>query len=174
MANMHRGPQASRQDDDKGNVSYMGRPNRPPWLELEKQIAVERKYKVYPNRAAAVLWMFRASANGLIDSKIAEMIPTRFHPWAKGLEPRTIGTILENREVLGENQRYKMINGERKPAGKPQQNVFPPIVEPDLFDRVQKARSLPRTGDLANLFAALARCENCNQLMKYRTRVRTH
>jgi recombinase len=169
MADPHGRPQDPRQGEDKGNGPDMGRPHLPPWLKLTKKTPPERIYEISHNRAAAVLWMFLASANGLVDSKIAEMMPKRFK-WSKKWEPRDIAKILKDRAVMGENQRYKMIDGKRRPVGKPEKNLFPSIVQLHLFDRVQKARSLPRTGDLANLFAASAKCECCDQPMKHRSK----
>jgi hypothetical protein len=95
------------------------------------------------------------------------MMPERFATWAKNLEPRAIAKILTDPAVTGESQRYKTINGKRVPL---EPNFFPSIVSTELFNRVQKARSLPHTGDLANLFAGLAQCECCDQPMKYRTK----
>ena len=156
-------------DEKPRSFPTMGRPNRPAWIKQQSQASAEPKDEICPNRAAAVLWMFQASANGLIDLKIAELMPEHFHPWAKNMSLWTIRRILKDRAVLGEYQRYRMIDGQRRPAGQPEQNRFPRIVPTELFDRVQKARSLPRTGDLANLFADVGKCENCHQPMKRKT-----
>jgi hypothetical protein len=94
--------------------SKMSKGGRPPWL-FQKKPDPERHYDTKPNIAAAVLWMFRASANGLSDQQIAKTIPSRFRApkWAG----RSIANILTDPTVKGR------------------------VVDDTLFQQVQAARA---------------------------------
>jgi hypothetical protein len=138
-------------------MSKGGRRQCPCWLRSD------RNYEIIPNAAAAVLWMFRASDNGLSIRQIAENMPKRFRSWAS----RTRTILTDPRVMGGYLTPYK--KGHDSQAGDPR--TIPCIVDTVLFARVQEARKnrehgRPR-GDF-DLYATVAKCEGCGQQMRSR------
>jgi hypothetical protein len=126
------------------------RGRRSPWFKLKKQGRVEEGDELLPERAAAVLWMFTASASGMGDYDVAAKIPKRFQKsWSGGKwTERAVAKILTNRSLRDGN-----------------------IIARELFDSVQekrKKRARGRKGNYANVFAAVSRCECCEHSMKLR------
>ncbi len=136
---------------------------RPPRAWLKPNTLTEVPYEICPERAAAVLWMFVASASGLSDVKIAERIPKRFEPWSQSGKWNRVAIkrVLTDRTVRG---------------GKIAGRLFPPIVEPRLFEEAEEARKERRRiargrkdRNLINVFSGLIKCECCEQPMRYRS-----
>jgi hypothetical protein len=128
------------------------RGRRPPWFKLKKQSRVEKGDELLPERAAAVLWMFMASASGMGAYDVAAKIPKRFRQsWSSGeWTDRAVAKILTNRDARGV------------------------IVDRDMFDGVQKkraSRARGRKANYENVFASVSRCECCEQSMKLRADV---
>ena len=85
-----------------------------------------------------------------------------------------ITKILTNRAVVGEFQPHRKTDGGRVADGPVAEHYFPRVIEPELFDRVQYARRMRKTGaagrkgnTVSNLFSSLALCGYCKSKMTY-------
>jgi hypothetical protein len=141
-----------------------GRPERPAWLPGKKS-SHDQDYEIDPNRAAAVLWMFRASENGLSDEQIAASMPPRYKCWSPEWAPRSIAKILTDSRSKGAE--LSLPSGDFV--------KIPGVVDDALFASVQEARGARQhgvgqraDGDFC-LHLRVAKCECCEQEMKDRT-----
>lgn len=109
--------------------------------------------------------------------------PGIWKPDKKDRRKKTVGwresyiqKILRNREVIGEYQPHKVVDGKRVPVGDPIPDYFPPVIDEDLFYQVQavlKANAEKngnaggRTGKANNLFTHVVRCGLCGYPMHF-------
>jgi len=162
-----------KQESIKGGRKYSGKV--PSWLELAED---KMSFGFVPDQVEAVKLMFNMRAKGASFGKIeAELNKQGFKPVKKKKETRwyeaTVARILKYRQVIGEQQVHEMqtIDGKKKrvPIGDPIKNYYPPIIEEDLFYKVQASFREKRTGRIAqfkNLFSYLTKCE-CGSSRSY-------
>jgi hypothetical protein len=87
-----------------------------------------------------------------------------------------VGALLSRRDVLGEFQPCKRVNGRSVPEGEAIPDYYPAVVDLDLFMRsraMQSQRTVTTAGGrkgarYQNLFAGLVRCEHCHSIMHIR------
>lgn len=148
----------------------------PAWLEL----APDRSgYIPIPDRVEVVRQIFRDSANGIGNYKIAIRLNQSKTPTfndSDGWHQSYIAKILANRAVLGEFQPAVRRENKRVIEGEPIRDYFPPIIDEELFYRARHAKSqreyhgkgAGRKGvRFSNLFSGLATCAYCGASMKY-------
>ena len=143
---------------------------------------------------AEVRWIKRAFELALQpdmgENKIADQLHSEgfrsSHPQTKGkkLDGRTIGKWLTNRQVIGEWQATKpkldefgnRLGKQYEPFGEPL-SVFPVVIDPKDFQRVQHLRQARRTnagavvsrgGQMHSLFQDMQFCAQCGGYMRCR------
>lgn len=142
----------------------------PAWLKLK---ADKSGFELRADRAKLIKEIFELRKSGKGKLQIQRILNERkVVPWnlakrkANRGNPRFwhfgyIGRILENRQVIGEFQAYRVVNGKRVPSGDPIPHYFPQAIEPELFYAVNGARKLVpgRPSKLEkNLFSGVAFC----------------
>jgi DNA invertase Pin-like site-specific DNA recombinase len=104
------------------------------------------KLQPVPERVEAIRLMFSWADKGSGDTRILQLLGEhRIAPWGKGLWTRDyVRALLTDRRLLGEYQpsvkRKIETGGNRKKSGEPIAGYFPPVIDPALFARVNKAR----------------------------------
>ncbi|MGA3116967.1 MAG: recombinase family protein [Syntrophobacteraceae bacterium] len=162
----------------------------PAWLVLHQD---KTYYEELEERVAIIqrIYRERLSAKGIQritrdlnqDPTIAwkPKSPRKANKGQEGWWPSYVTKILHNREVLGEYQLYKKVNGKRQPIGPPIRNYFPAIITEEDFYRVQeqfksnKVQSADgrfigqggQVGPVSNLFTHIARCGYCGSTLQY-------
>jgi DNA invertase Pin-like site-specific DNA recombinase len=119
------------------------------------RITADRKgWVVLEDKAAMARRAFELADSGLGVSLIAGVLNAE-HPegmTGRGWQHGTVHDLLRSRAVLGEYQPHvgtcakKGRKKTRRPAGEPVQGYFPAIVDEKLFDRVQEALTMRKTG----------------------------
>lgn len=142
----------------------------PYWLKLSKN----RKYFIVIRGCAeAIKHIYEMKLSGMGNGRIEKEMNRKVGVWQpiNGWRVSYITKLLHNnRALIGEYQPHKMIAGKRTPTGVPIKNYFPPILDEDLFYRVQglirrnhetKGNAGGRVGKALNLFTHLATCHKC-------------
>jgi DNA invertase Pin-like site-specific DNA recombinase len=170
---------------DAENLKPMG-DNAPRWLAyVENEKTEEGRYEAITERKDLINRIFKLSLDGHGHGSITAMlnkegIPPFRRPGkdTKDNKRSTWGTtsvarLLGNRAVLGEYQPYSTGGSleKRTKAGQSVPNYYPPIVELDLFNRVQDAiesRRIHKTKKQSkhfNLWAGIGICAGCGAAM---------
>ena len=153
----------------------------PAWLRLSDD---KRHFDIIPERAVVLPMIFQMKADGIGLESIARRLngldgwkPKGPRNPAGGWRKSYVEKILHSRAVVGEFQPHKMKDGKRLPDGEPIADYFPPVVDRELFNRIQaifaRRAALPGhaggvNGRVANLFGhGLARCALCDATMVY-------
>jgi DNA invertase Pin-like site-specific DNA recombinase len=146
----------------------------PAWLKLT---ADRLTFEVISERAALINRIFNLAADGVGHHRIAKILNEESTPtWGRGKfwQSSYIMKLLTNRSVLGEFQPHqKPKGGKRIHVGECIEDYFPPIIAPELFQKVhggQKARRNKggRVGkQISNLFTHLAKCGYCEAPMQF-------
>lgn len=160
----------------------------PMWLELspDRKKFIPRK-EVVP----VIKQIFEMKLNGKGSDRIARELNqrnvwkpkkgTKINPKQPAWNTSTIDLLLHNnRKLIGELQlhRYERVDGKRVniPDGEVIADYYPPIIDKDIFNRVQEMmRANSKNdgrgggrGDLVNnLFGHLAYCSTCGSPMRY-------
>jgi len=169
---------------DKRSEALKGKPLTritPLWIRLNGS----GEMTMIPKLCKAVELMFRKKLAGKGTATIARELnddpdisppPVRKRNesgvWCKP----TINRILRNREVIGEYQPCKLVNGRRQPEGEVIKGYFPAAIDEELFYSVQeyirrnrerRGYSGGRTGKCNNLFTHIVKCGLCGAPMHY-------
>jgi DNA invertase Pin-like site-specific DNA recombinase len=145
----------------------------PAWLSLDKS---SDAFIINQERVEIIKRIFKLCSNGYGSHKIATMFnQERIETFgiSSGWQISTIKKILNNRELIGEYQPHKLINGKRVPVGKPIPNYFPRIIDDDLFlsanvslqSRKNKGGRVGKS--ISNLFTHIAKCGYCGGPIVY-------
>ncbi len=141
----------------------------PAWLER-----VEGKFKFKPGAAETIRLMFQLKLDGYGKTRIESAL-NESAPWKRpnGWRASYIQKILKSRATIGEFQPHRIVDGVRKPIGKPIDDYFPPVVDPNTFDAVQKAFERNKgkggkTGSGTNVFQNLVKCPYCGGSFVFR------
>lgn len=151
----------------------------PGWIDAER---ISRDHIIFTlnGHAATVRRIFELSASGLGRQAITRLLNAEGIATIKGGErgwsDTYIGKLLSRRDVLGEFQPHKRVDGQSIPEGEPIPNYYPAVVDADLFQRsaaMQTQRTTTKAGGqkglrLQNLFSGLVRCEHCHGIMHVR------
>lgn len=151
----------------------------PGWIDAER---ISRDHIIFTlnGHACTVRRIFELSANGLGRLAIARLLNAENVPTVMGGEAgwgaSFVGGLLSRRDVLGEFQPCKRVNGRSVPEGEAISNYYPAVVDFDLFMRsraMQSQRTVTTGGGrkgarYQNLFAGLVRCEHCHSIMHVR------
>ena len=146
----------------------------PAWLRLNKD---EGKFEIIPNRAKIIKEIFHLTLKGVGQHKIAETFNKRGEEtfgrstfWHRSY----IKKVIENPAVIGTYPPHVMqhIDGNRiKIPQEPIANYYPPIVDIEVFERVQSTNttrtppSKGKRGAIQNVLASLAKCPLCDSTM---------
>ena len=143
----------------------------PAWIRLDP---TTRKYDVIPAHAQTVRLIFQWTADGQGKTAVTRRLHReRVKPIGRvaSWHPSYVEKLLQSRAVLGEFQPHRLVvdpeTGARRrvPEGDAIPGMFPQIVSPALFLKVQRGRQqrrIPagRRGEkVSNLFTGLLRCE---------------
>jgi len=177
----------NKREDARQNKLKMSR-GCPMWLELSQD---RKKFIPRIEAVSVIKQIFEMKLAGKGAEKIARELNqmnvwkpkkgTKKTPKPSAWNTSTINLILRNnRKLIGELQlhRYTKVNGKRIniPDGEPILNYYPPVIDLELFNQVQKmisdnAKKDGRgggRGDLANnLFSHMAVCARCGSTMQY-------
>ena len=111
----------------------------PAWLKLNSD---KKGYTVIKDRALTIKRIFDEAASGLGIFAITRRLNEKNVPHfgkSSGWRMSYIAIILRNRAVLGEFRPHKYVNGKRVPEdAEPIKGYYPPIVDEQTFDRVQR------------------------------------
>jgi DNA invertase Pin-like site-specific DNA recombinase len=119
------------------------------------RITADRKgWTVLEDKAALVRRAFELADEGLGVSRIAGVLHGTCPKGltGRGWQPGYVRDLLRSRSVLGEYQPHvgtcakRGRKSTRRPAGEPVKNYFPAIIDEKLFDRVQEALTMRKTG----------------------------
>jgi DNA invertase Pin-like site-specific DNA recombinase len=153
----------------------------PAWLRLSED---KKTFKILPEVAQVVNLIFQMKLAGKGSETIVRTLNTEKSIWKPVSKRNPVGgwrksyieKILRTRAVLGEYQPHKKIEGKRVPEGEVIQGYFPPIVDDELFNRVQagiqnnreiSGNAGGKTGVVNNLFGYIARCGYCGAPMAH-------
>jgi len=150
----------------------------PAWLTLNKD---KKGFTVNHERANIIRHIFELKVSGIGVCSIVKKLNRTPDIWKPALSKRTRGEgwrdsyikkILNNPAVIGEFQPHKLIEGKRKPTGFPLSSYYPPIIDKELFFRVQEQfkknfKKGGRTGKINNLFGHIAKCGYCGAPMAF-------
>lgn len=129
----------------------------PVWLTTEGQV-IERI-------AEHVRMAFELYVSGVGKNTISNRLRATGVPELATCSGPTITGWLSNRSVLGHWQMWTYDGKTRKPSGEEIQNVYPPIIEPDLFYRAQlhaeKMKTVKPTKTAKHLLVGLVKCGHC-------------
>lgn len=156
--------------------------NAPMWLAyVEGDKAGEASYRLIPDRVAVVRRIFKLSVEGYGHSSITSMLNQEgvkpFRRPGKDTKDNkrstwgvtSVARLLGNRSVLGEYQPWSVAGSltKRTKSGPAVPGYYPPIVELDLFNRVQDAIESRRIHGAKkqtkhfNLWAGIGVCAGC-------------
>jgi DNA invertase Pin-like site-specific DNA recombinase len=147
----------------------------PSWLRLIKKSNGKREYETIQERADIVRRIYLDTVAGLGAVQITGRLNeghysedgtrTPAFRGKDGWHPSSVKKILSNLSVLGFYQPHHRVDGKRVGHGEPIE-LYPPIIEPELFWRARKAIEERRTGaagrkgkGYANLFTGLGFCD---------------
>lgn len=152
----------------------------PAWLKLSDD---RKSFIVLPEVAQAVNRIFQMKLEGKGSETIVRALneeqgwkPNGKRNPAGGWRKSYVEKILRSRAVIGEYQPHRKTGGKRIPEGDPIPAYFPPIMDKDLFDRVQAAiqhnrgtcgNAGGRNGPVNNLFGYIAKCAHCGGSMAH-------
>jgi DNA invertase Pin-like site-specific DNA recombinase len=146
----------------------------PAWLRLSDD---RERYVEIPEAVAVVRRVFQMASEGIGSSVIVstlnrEGVPAlrSGRPWAKS----SIDKILTQRTVLGEYQPMTKVSGRRVSVGDPIKGYYPAIIDPELFESVQRGRQSRRIRgagrkgrSFTNLLTGIAKCGLCGAALHY-------
>jgi DNA invertase Pin-like site-specific DNA recombinase len=153
----------------------------PSWLQLSDD---KKSFIVLPEIAQTIKQIFEMKLQGkgtwAIERELNQLdiwkpLPTKRNK-AGGWRKSYIDKILRNPAVHGEYQPHRKVNNERIPDGEPIKDYYPPIVDKDLFNRVQEiirhnqeinGNNGGRNGTISNLFGYIAICPKCKGPMAF-------
>jgi DNA invertase Pin-like site-specific DNA recombinase len=145
---------------------------RPSWLSWDER----RNTFIENENAAAVRFIFEATAEGMGQRKLLGELQKKFKPygkiqrWDEALEKRVavsrswntsyINKVLNDRAVLGERQSKTEVDGNRVAVGNAIKDYYPAVIDEDLWYRAQaaKAANLKKkgpNGKFVNLFTGI-------------------
>lgn len=148
--------------------------NCPAWLRPSKNGI---GFDEIPERVAVVRKIFSYADAGIGSYAIARILNeaniATFHS-RNGWYTSYVTKILTSRAVLGELQPHRKIRSTRVPEGPVIEGYYPPIIELELFERVQFARTTRKTTSagrkglaVTNLFTSTMRCGYCGSKLVY-------
>ena len=154
----------------------------PAWIRLSED---RKRFIIIPEAAKTIERIFHMKLEGRGTGAIERELnadpsvwqppkrgPKRTGGWRKSY----IAKILKNRAVIGEFQPHKKTGRRREPVGDPIPNYYPPIIDEELFYRVQarikenaqkSGRGGGRTGKAKNLFTHVVKCGLCGYPMHF-------
>jgi DNA invertase Pin-like site-specific DNA recombinase len=161
----------------------------PSWIELSED---GQKYKLNKPVCQAIEQIYKLRLEGNGTSKIEGLMNEDLNFWKRppyqtkdgneksgGWRKSFINKLLyNNRELIGEYQPHKKVNGKRVPVGDPIPNYYPKAISEKLYYEVQEAinknSKAPGNGGGGgkndkgrNLFPYIARCGICGASMRY-------
>jgi len=150
----------------------------PAWLELSED---KTKFIVIENRVNIIRQIFEMKVGGWGVYSIVHELNKTPDMWKPAMNERKRGEgwsesyvkkILKYRAVIGEHQPHQLTKGKLKPIGAPILDYFPPIIDKELFYRVQEqfrqnTNKGGRTGKINNLFSYIAKCGYCGSPMAF-------
>jgi DNA invertase Pin-like site-specific DNA recombinase len=151
----------------------------PAWLQLSED---KRYFIVIEDRRKVIRRIFDMKLSGKGVKAIVRELNGIPDIWklgsrdkrheSEGWRESYVTEILRSRAVIGEFQPRKLVKGQRKPIGDPIPDYFPPVIEKDVFYRVQEQireniGKGGRTGKVSNLFGHLAKCGYCGGSMAF-------
>jgi DNA invertase Pin-like site-specific DNA recombinase len=171
-----------------GEIKLTGRV--PFWINYDK---AEKKFTKNDEAVKAIKLIFQKKLDGKGEKKIThelniapsdvvwKPLPRKFkidqtRGTRGGWEQTTVTKLLRNRQLLGEYEPCKMVDGRRKPNGVMIPNYFPKVIDADLFNRVQnllderskvKGNTGGKTGKANNVFAHIVKCGFCGNPMHF-------
>jgi uncharacterized protein YoaH (UPF0181 family) len=144
----------------------------PAWIDAVRH--ERNRYSFTLNHhAATVRTIFEFAAQGLGSTAIAKALNTQKIPAFKssnGWYQSVIKALLVRRDVVGEFQPHRLVDGRRVADGDPIAEYFPQAIDKELFLRVQTVRKLSgnpgRKGKaFGNLMTGLCSCAHCGGSM---------
>ena len=146
----------------------------PAWLRLSSD---RTHFEPIPQRAASIRSIFEEAAAGIGILKISRRLNHNNVPVmgkSKGWHPSYVAKILSNPAVIGEYQPCQVIGGKRTPIGDPIPNYYPPVIENELYYRVQQSKKDRRINGrgrkglfFTNIFSGIATCIYCHRPMVF-------
>lgn len=170
----------------KGEIKLTGRV--PFWIEYK-----DGKFEPKKEAVKAITLIFQKKLDGKGEKKIThelniapsdvvwKPLPRKFkidptRGTRGGWEQTTITKLLRNRQLLGEFEPCKMVDGKRKGLEIIIPNYFPKVIDEKLFNRVQhllderskvEGYTGGKTGKAYNVFAHIVKCGFCGNPMHY-------
>jgi len=153
----------------------------PSWLSLENN----NTPKIIPEALEAISLIFELKLKdfgvgrivGILNERKLWSPPPRRNPKTTGWRISYVHKLLKSRELLGEYQPHRHIEGEngrrkREPDGEPILNYYPIAITPEVFYSVQEKLKKNRgkggrNGKVSNLFTHLVKCAYCGGPMRY-------
>ena len=146
----------------------------PLWLKPNKELS---SFETIPERVKIVERIFDDASNGQGSGYITRALNRDNIPpfgRSKGWQESYVTKILKNRSVLGEYQPNRKVDGKRTPIGDVIKDYYPPIIEENMFLKVQADRKLRRVSGAGrkgkkqrNLFTHIAKCYYCGSSMRF-------
>jgi DNA invertase Pin-like site-specific DNA recombinase len=144
----------------------------PAWINAVRH--ERNRYSFTLNsHAATVKMIFELASQGLGSTAIAKALNTQKIPAFKssdGWHQSVIKALLVRRDVIGEFQPHRLVDGRRVADGDPIVDYFPEAIDRALFSKVQSIRKLSgnpgRKGKtFGNLLTGLCSCAHCGGSM---------
>jgi len=167
---------------EKAKSGYKIPGRLPSWIKLSED---KLTFIIREDRAKIIRRIYELYLNGsgisgickiLNNDKIQTFNNNKNGKWATTV----IAKILSYRSVIGEVQFYtteRTPEGKKSfiPSGEPIMKYFPPVIDDELFLKVQEQRQIRQTpfgrvGEAKNLFHGIAKCGYCGATMFYGVR----
>ena len=151
----------------------------PAWLLLDDE---KNSFKIIPGSNEVIRRIFKMKLAGKGVTAITHDLNAKPEMWkpksndkrktAEGWRESYIKKILKNPAVIGKFQPHKLVKGKRQPIGDAIPDYYPPIVDTDIFYRVQEQLRNNiykggQTGKVSNLFSHIVKCEYCGGPLAY-------
>jgi len=159
-----------REEARAGRAQIGGR--TPAWIDATRLDRNRYTYELN-HHAVTVRRIFELAAQGLGATAIAKTLNKEnvaVFQSSDGWYQSVIKALLVRRDVIGEFQPHRLVDGKRIPDGDPIADYFPAAIDKELFSRVQSVRKLSgnpgRKGrTFGNLLTGLCSCAHCGGSM---------
>lgn len=156
-------------------------------IKLTKRVPqwIDKNHELIPEVCEVIKIIYQKKLSGKGNEKIVQELNKSDELWKPsksktnkngGWQKSTVTKILSNRQLLGEYQLHKMIDGKRKETGEVIKDYFPKAIDENLFYQVQElivchkntaGNSGGKTGKARNVFAHVVKCGFCGGAMHF-------
>lgn len=156
-------------------------------IKLTKRVPqwIDNNHELIPEVCEVIKLIYQKKLSGKGNEKIVQELNKSEEHWKPsksktnktgGWQKSTVTKILSNRQLIGEYELHKMIDGKRERTGEVIKDYFPKAIDESLFYQVQELIERHRntegnaggkTGKATNIFAHVVKCGLCGGAMHF-------